>query len=149
MRIVATTIADKILQTISLLTEHWQESARNKHLMVLKPDVDRYADLERAGALLSLVAYDDNNEVIGYSVNIVANHLHYADLRCAHNDVLFIRESHRNSPLGLKLIRETERVAKERGCHLMLWHAKENTALAKILPRTGCKVQEIIFSKEL
>lgn len=149
MRIERTTIADKIPATLGIQTEHWHETARNKHLMMLKPDLPRYQTLEAHGALLSLVAYDDSGEVIGYSVNIMANHLHYADLRVCHNDVLFVRESHRNSPLGLKLIKETERLAKEAGCQLMLWHAKENTALAKILPRTGCKVQEIMFSKEL
>jgi GNAT superfamily N-acetyltransferase len=149
MRIEQTTIADKIEQCTALQDEHWHESARNKHLMVLKPDVERYAALEAAGALLGLVAYDDHDAIIGYSVNILSRHLHYSDLNCAHNDVLFISAAHRQSPLGLRLIRETERAAKARGAHLMLWHAKETTALSAILPRMGCKVQEIIYTKEL
>src|SRR4051812_36759929 len=114
MRIVETTIADKIAHCSSLLDEHWHESARNKHLMVLKPDTVRYASLEAGGALLSLVAYVDD-EVVGYSVNIISPHLHYADVVCAHNDVLFVAKAYRESPLGLKLIRETERAAKARG----------------------------------
>jgi predicted GNAT superfamily acetyltransferase len=148
MRIIETTIADKIEHVPGLLEAHWHESARNKHLMVLKPDVARYEALEAAGSLLSLVAYV-GDQVVGYSVNIVSPHLHYADLVCAHNDVLFVAEEYRNSPLGLKLIRDTERAAKARGVHLMLWHAKEDTTLANILPKMGCKVQEIIFTKEL
>jgi predicted GNAT superfamily acetyltransferase len=148
MRIVETTIADKIEHVPGLLEAHWHESARNKHLMVLKPDVVRYQALEAAGSLLSLVAYADE-EIVGYSVNILSPHLHYAELLCAHNDVLFVAKEHRESALGLKLIRETERAARDRGAHLMLWHAKEQTPLAAILPRMGCKVQEIIFSKEL
>lgn len=148
MRIIETTIADKIERVPALLDEHWHESARNKHLMVLKPDVPRYQALEAAGALLSLVAYV-GEEIVGYSVNIVSPHLHYADLLCAHNDVLFVAKAYRESSLGLKLIRDTERMAKARGAHLMLWHAKEATTLASILPKMGCKVQEIIFSKEL
>lgn len=148
MRILETTIADKIEHVPGLLEAHWHESARNKHLMVLKPDVARYQALETAGALLSLVAYVDD-QVVGYSVNVVSPHLHYADLLCAHNDLLFVAEKYRKSPLGLKLIRDTERAAKARGVHLMLWHAKEDTTLANILPKMGCKVQDIIFSKEL
>jgi GNAT superfamily N-acetyltransferase len=148
MRIVETTIADKIEHVPTLLDAHWHESARNKHLMVLKPDVARYQALEAGGALLSLVVYVQD-EIVGYSVNILSPHLHYADLLCAHNDVLFVAKDYRDSPLGLKLIRETERAAKARGTHLMLWHAKEATPLAKILPRMGCKVQEIIYTKEL
>lgn len=148
MRIIETIIADKIAHCSSLIDEHWHESARNKHLMVLKPDVARYASLEALGCLLSLVAYVDD-EVVGYSVNVIGPHLHYSDLICAHNDVLFVAKSHRESPLGLRLVRDTERACKARGAHLMLWHAKENTTLAKILPRMGCKTQEIIYSKEL
>lgn len=148
MRIIETTIADKIEHVPGLLEAHWHESARNKHLMVLKPDVARYQSLEAAGALLSLVAYVEET-IVGYSVNIVTPHLHYADLLCAHNDVLFVAKEYRESVLGLKLIRETERAARARGAHLMLWHAKEATALANILPKMGCTVQEIIYSKEL
>jgi hypothetical protein len=47
MRIIETTIADKIEHVPGLLEAHWHESARNKHLMVLKPDVARYQALER------------------------------------------------------------------------------------------------------
>lgn len=148
MRIIETTIADKIEHVPGLLEAHWRESARNKHVMVLKPDVARYQTLEAAGALLSLVAYVDE-AIVGYSVNIVSPHLHYADLLCAHNDVLFVAAEYRTTPLGLKLIRETERAACARGAHLMLWHAKQDTALSSILPKMGCKVQEIIYTKEL
>lgn len=148
MRIIETTIADKIAHCSTLIDEHWHESARNKHLMVLKPDLPRYTAMEAAGCLLSLVAYDDD-EVVGYSVNIISPHLHYADLICAHNDVLFVAKPKRESALGMKLIRDTERACKARGAHLMLWHAKENTTLSRILPRMGCNTQEIIYSKEL
>lgn len=148
LRILETTIADKIEHVPTLLDAHWHESARNKHLMVLKPDVERYQALEAAGSLLSLVAYV-GDEIVGYSVNIISRHLHYADLIVAHNDVLFVAKEYRDKPLGLRLIRETERACKARGAHLMLWHAKEGTPLDQILPKMGCKVQEIMYSKEL
>jgi hypothetical protein len=31
----------------------------------------------------------------------------------------------------------------------MLWHAKDQTSLAKIMPRMGYVVQDIIYSKEI
>lgn len=149
MKIVQTTIADKIEGAAALLDEHWHESAKNKHLMVLKPDLAQYEALEATGNMVGLVAYDDTGAMVGYSVNIVGPHMHYADVLCAYNDVLFIASAYRGSRLGLQLIRETERACKARGCHLMLWHAKEETALSKILPALGCRVQEISYSKEL
>lgn len=131
-----------------LLKNHWLESAKNKDLMVLSPDGAKFKMLELQGSLFCLYAYCDD-KVIGYSANIVNTHLHYSDLMVCYNDVLFIDQDHRGSSIGLKLIKETEKVAVERGAEVMLWHAKEDTALAGILPRLGCNVHEKIFSKQL
>ena len=86
---------------------------------------------------------------IGYSMNIMIHHLHYADLRIAQNDILFVKKELRGVRLGLRLIKVTEDHAKSEGCKLMLWHAKENTALDKLLPKLKYGVQEIMYSKEI
>lgn len=139
---------EEVIDKLSLLEEHWQEVAKNKHLMVLKPDYEKYKAMEDAGALLSLIAYE-NNEVVGYSINFLTNHIHYADLLTCYNDVLFVKLEKRKSPLGLRLIGYTERAAREKGAKLMLWHAKQNTALDSILSNRRLNVQEIVYSKEL
>lgn len=132
-----------------LFVKHWEESARNKQVMVLKPDWDNYFNLENSERLVTLAVVDEQDKIVGYSCNIVNKHLHYADLVVAYNDVLFLDKSCRNSSIGLRLIKETEKAVKAAGAKLMLWHAKEDTPLDKILPKMGCKVQEIIYSKEL
>lgn len=134
--------------TDNLLSEHWEESSKNKHLMVLNPDVMKYEVLESSGMLFTLFAYVDD-ELVGYSCNIIQKHIHYSDLLCAYNDVLFVSKKYRDSPLGIRLIKATEKLAKEKGVHLMLWHAKDDTPLSKILPAMRCNLQELIFSKEL
>lgn len=131
-----------------LLVEHWGEVARNKEVMVLKPNVLAYQALEDAGALISLGAFDDGR-MVGYAVTICSAHLHYADLIYASNDVIFVAGSHRNGPAGIRLMRETERLALERGARLILWHAKPDTTLDRILPRMGYGVQETVFSRQL
>lgn len=142
-------LGDRLTTLLSdLLVEHWIESAKNKSLMVLNPDIDKYSELEKLGALVSLFAYA-KGEIVGYSLNFLQPHIHYKDLMCSYNDVLFIKKEYRESPLGLKLIRETERISRERGAELMLWHAKEGTTLDKLLPRMGCRIQEIMYCKEL
>jgi len=142
-------MAARIDEIWGLLEAHWHEIARNKEVMVLKPDRARYAEAEANGNLICLAALDPDGEIVGYSVSFIGPHIHYADLIVANNDVLFLREDLRSSRIGLKLLKETERVATARGARLMLWHAKENTALAKIMPRQGYGVQDIIFSKTL
>lgn len=141
-------VADVIDLSTALQTEHWEEIAKNKHLMVLAPDVEKYARIEQAGKLFAVLAYD-GDEMVGYSVNILDNNLHYRDLVQAQNDVLFVKPTHRAGRLFMRLREATLRMAAARGVRLMLWHAKEATPLAEILPRLGCKVQDIIYSEEL
>ena len=140
---------DEMLATAqTLFDEHYEEIARNKHVMVLKPDEETYRKSEEMGTIFILSARQ-GDKLIGYSVNFVTNHLHYADLRIAQNDLLFISKEHRGGRIGLKLIRETENHATSLGCKLMLWHCKENTTLSALLPRIKYGEQDIIYSKEL
>lgn len=140
-------VSESIGQVHALLVEHWHEVAKNKQLMVLKPNLPAYERLEAAGMLISLGAFV-GAEMVGYSVSTVQPHLHYADLVYAQNDVLFVREQHRGR-LGLKLIRETERAAKDRGARMMMWHAKPGTTLDLLLPRLGYGIQDVIYAREV
>jgi predicted GNAT superfamily acetyltransferase len=132
----------------TLFAEHYDEIARNKQIMVLAPDWDRYESLERGGYLVIIAAWDET-KLIGYSVNLISHHLHYKNLFYGHNDLLFVVPEYRKSRVGLTLIKETERILKERGVRLMLWHAKPSTTLDALLPRMHYQVQDIIYSKEL
>jgi hypothetical protein len=137
-----------VAQAAALLDEHWIELAKNKDLMVLSPALERYEAMENADFMFTLCAYLDG-ELIGYSTNFIVTHMHYSGLLVCSNDLLFISKPYRNSSLGGNLIRVTEEEAVKRGAKLMLWHAKENTPLSACLPKMGCKVQEVIYSKEL
>jgi len=142
------TVDEMLAKASVLFEEHYEEIARNKEVMKLKPDEKAYRNLEEANQIFILSAWQDD-VLIGYSVNFVLNHPHYADLLLAQNDLLYIKKEMRGSRAGLRLIKETETHATSLGCKLMLWHAKENTALNAILPRLKYGVQDIIYSKEL
>ena len=131
-----------------LFEEHYEEIARNKQIMKLKPNYHLYEALNSTGWLFIYVAMRDD-VCIGYSMNIMMHHLHYADLRIAQNDILFVKKEFRGGRLGLRLLKVTEDHARSEGCKLMLWHAKENTALAELLPKLKYGVQEIMYSKEI
>lgn len=140
---------DEMLQNgQALFAQHWDEIARNKDVMVLKPDDAAYRRMEEAGSLLILAAVKAG-QIVGYSVNFIVRHPHYADLMVCQNDLLFIDQAHREGGAGIRLMRRTEQEGKKRGCRLMLWHAKEGTPLAAMLPRMGYGVQDIIFSKQI
>lgn len=142
------TLADIEGYTDHLFEEHYEEIARNKEIMKLKPNWPMYYSLEEIGALFLHVA-TQGDEFIGYSINIVQHHLHYADLNYCQNDVLFIKKEFRGGRIGLRLMKATENHAKSLGCKLMLWHCKPNTPLNEILPRLKYGVQDVIYSKEI
>ena len=131
-----------------LFQEHYEEIALRKDLMELKPNWPMYDALDQSGSLFIYLAMQ-GDVCIGYSMNLVANHLHYADLKYSQNDVLFIKKEFRGGRIGLRLMKTTEEHAKSLGCKVMLWHAKERTTLAALLPRLKYGVQDIMFSKEL
>ncbi|MEX8508454.1 MAG: GNAT family N-acetyltransferase [Leptothrix ochracea] len=142
-------IADKIeTEFWPLLEKHRLELATDLERMVLAPRVDQYRALEEAGVLFAIVARD-NGAPIGYSVNFLGQHLHYGGLRYAQNDVLYLKPEYRTGQIGRMLIDATECEAKSLGCSMLIWHAKQATALEKILPRLGYGVQDIMFSKAL
>lgn len=148
LKIVRGEFKDHSFDLEHIFKEHWDEIAKNKQLMQLKPDYDSYIRLDEIGKLLVLYAYV-GEEVIGYSYNILNYHLHYSDLLVSFNDLLYIRPDYRKGTTGLRLMKETEIEAKKMGAHLMIWHAKENTSLSTILTKKNYKVQDITFSKEL
>lgn len=138
----------------ALLEAHWEEVALNKRVMKLDPHWKRYYALEEQGMLMiiGLFAVQRRPRVetlVGYSVNFITEHMHYAGLRLCQNDLLFVHREWRRGRHGLQLILATEQLGKERGAQLMLWHAKQGTALDALLPRMGYGVQDIIYSKEL
>ena len=131
-----------------LFQEHYEEIALRKDLMELKPNWPMYEAIDQSGLLFIHLAMQ-GDVCIGYSMNLVTNHLHYADLKYSQNDVLFIKKEFRGGRIGLRLMKVTEDHARSLGCKVMLWHAKERTTLAALLPRMKYGVQDIIFSKEL
>ena len=143
-----TSVQQMLDSATELFKEHYEEVALNKQVMVLEPFVEKYLALEAQNEIFVLALHSDD-EVIGYSVNFLFNHVHYAKLKVCSNDLLFVKKEHRNGRAGYMLIKKTEEFAKQHNAQLMFWHAKPNTALEKLMPRLGYGYQDIIFSKEI
>lgn len=127
------------------IVEHWLEIAANKEKILLNPDEDRYKKLEEAGILKSIVVYD-GDELVGYSVLLVQPHLHYKDDLFAFVDLIFVKNAYRSSKVGLMLINETEKYAKELGVSMLTYHTKPTHAtIEKILYRKGYSHYENII----
>lgn len=148
MRIELGSVLEGIDNAEALFTAHYEEVALHKERLTLSPDRERYQLLEAAGVLFTLLVRDKAGEIVGYTSTSIARHLHY-DMIVAQNDVIFLRDDLRRSGVGAELIRATEDEARRRGAKVMSWHAKQNTAFERVLPKLGYEVQDIIFNKEL
>jgi len=142
------TITEHLDALWPLLRAHRLELATHLDLMPLEPQIDTYKALEKAGKVLSIVLESDEG-IVGYSINIVSQNLHYSPLRICQNDVIYVSPSYRQEGGGRALIRATEIYAKELGCAMVLMHAKPETRLDKVLPSYGYGVQDVIWSRVL
>lgn len=124
-----------------LISEHWLEVAKHKELMVLDPDWERYQRFTDEGSMFSLVLRKDG-VLVGYSANLLGPHLHYKGLVVAINDVLYVSPDSRGST-ALRLMSETRLAAKAKGARAMIWHAKPNTSLSRLLPKVATLQDEV------
>lgn len=148
MRIIEIKATEKIEECWELLLLHREELTTHKHIMELKPDIEKYKVLEDNGLLMTLALYDED-KIVGYSVNVLVRNIHYSDLVTAQNDILYVHPAYRKGSWGMKLIHETERMGKERGAKMILFHGKPNTSFSALMPRLGYGVQDIMYSKEV
>jgi hypothetical protein len=132
-----------------LLEMHREELTTNKEIMELEPRREVYQNLHDTGSLFGLGLYI-GDQLVGYSVNIVGQNLHYGGLTVSQNDLFFVHPDYR-SRYGLRLMRETEKQGKARYApntpFMQLWHAKPRTPFHSILERLKYQVQDVIYSK--
>lgn len=129
------------------LESHWDELANNKDKIKLKPDVEKYQLLMDMGCLHNIVVVHDG-KIIGYSVIISQPHLHYSDNLFGMVDVIYVAKEHRNSRLGIELVKRTEQLAKDIGVDVLTYHTKPNhPAIEKLLYKKGYSHMENIIGK--
>jgi GNAT superfamily N-acetyltransferase len=130
-----------------LLEVHWREIALYQDRVRLDVDYDRYRELDAAGRLLCLAAFDCDR-LIGYAAWILTFHLHYRQCLMGANDVIFVLPEYRSrSTAGVRLIRESERYLKQLEVHRIIMHVKPAKDWTAILTRMGYEQEEIIMGK--
>lgn len=118
----------------TLFEKHWEEVALNKNKIKLNPDYDKYLAMEELG-MISLITVRNNNEIVGYSIDILSPHLHYKDHIFALNDVIFLSPEYRAGRTALKLLLHVQEHLKSLGTSVHVLHMKtahKFTGLAKM-----------------
>ncbi|MEO8296356.1 MAG: GNAT family N-acetyltransferase [Burkholderiales bacterium] len=145
---------DVVGEMVSLWSLHWTEVALDHDRVPLDPDLELYRAMHNAGALHVVVARREGR-VIGYHISIVKTHLHYRSTLHALVDIYFVDPAERKGMVGIKLLREAERLLKQRGVVKIISATKVHTScatgrpldMAKIFLRLGWKEAERTFVK--
>lgn len=143
------TVDDMFAHGMPLFRRHHEEVGGARATLPLDIDWHRYHALESTDSLIAIGAFDGMGHMLGYSVAFLCRHLHSSQVLVAQSDVLYVRPEARRGGLGLRLIVETEKAAREEGAEVCIWHAKTGTALEAILPRIGYEPTESVFWRAL
>jgi GNAT superfamily N-acetyltransferase len=95
-----------------LFLQHYAEASANL-TTPLSINWTMFERLELAGIEVC-VTVRRNGELVGYAVYFLAPHMHY-DLTIADADVFFLDPAHRSGWLGVRLLRISEELLREKG----------------------------------
>jgi len=94
--------------------EHWQETEKHRHGLVLNPTYDLLFARERAGQLVQIVARAADGSIAGHVRMYLGTSVHTGTL-FAEEDTLFVRPQHRGGYLVVRLLRYAERAVRQLG----------------------------------
>ena len=149
MRFNISTVHEAREFLVPLFEKHWEEVCQYKDTFKLNPDWDTYYALEKLGLLVSIVAENDTNEIVGYSVFILQPHQHYKDQLVAKNDILYLLPEYRVGRNALRLIQYSEKILKEMEVSFVTMHSKVKQDFGRLLSLLKYDAHEIIYAKEL
>ena len=126
---------------------HYLEVAKNRDKIALAPDDERYHSMEDVGQLVCFTARD-GDKLVGYSIFIVNDHLHYKNNKFAFNDVIYVHPDYRKgTTIGKDLIEFAEKELVKFGVDKMTYHVKLDHDWSAMLVRKGYAREEVIVSK--
>ncbi len=136
----------EVLNSKNLLDEYASESAIDG-LPLPTAKVDMYNNMEGAGALHTIGAFSDDI-LVGYITLLSPILPHYSVLVTV-AESFFVAKEYRKNGAGLKLLREAEKYAKERGSPGLLVSAPSGGALAEVLSRMDYVETNRVFFRKI
>jgi GNAT superfamily N-acetyltransferase len=128
------------------LIEHWEEVAEDQDKIKMNPDEGTYHLMAESKSLHCLVCRYEG-KVVGYLVTFFIHNPHYKDHLYAQNDIFFLHPDHRKGLLGYRMIKEHERMMKEKGVSIIMYHTKAKRSFGPLLERFGHHLSEYTYRK--
>lgn len=114
---------------------------------VIKPNKDRYLEMESAGNLLAMTLRDGKGVIYGFALCIYYHSLHHAPVQCANVDTFYIEPEHR--ACIRRFIAEIEREFTEMGVVIVGWPTTPSGKMFSILKLLGYAPDDVVMEKRL
>lgn len=135
-------------EVAELCVRHWAEIAKNRDIIELAPDWDKYSKMSDAG-LLHLTTARQYGLLVGYMLYIVMPHLHYSKSLTAFADVLYLMPECRQGTTGIRLLKVAEESLRGMCVQRVMQNVKPSNDWSLILTRMGYTEFETIYQKIL
>jgi GNAT superfamily N-acetyltransferase len=139
--------ADVGLPPARLLADHFQEIGPHKFGRA-NPDVDEYADAERKGRLVYVVAHRAG-EMVGYMALVLRPHPHHRHIKVAVDDLHYLIPSLRGLGMGKQLIEFAEREAIKRGAQIICMRCSAHQPHGHIYESMDYELTDLVYTKDL
>lgn len=128
-----------------LVYEHWQELGLDLDLEIA-PNFEAMKQLESMGMFKAITVREDGR-MVGYLLAVVNNHLHYrTSPKMLIVDAYYISPECR-SGTGVKLVRFTEKLAKEIGAIKIYFSCKVHKDHSQLFTSLGYRLSDFAFTK--
>ena len=102
-----------------LCSTWWYESLFFKtYGVTYEPDMDLFARLNEMGMLVTILGENDDDKLVACYAGAISNYQFNASVRICNEIVWCVHPDHRNSRTGLQLIRQIDKVMREKGVDL-------------------------------
>lgn len=130
-----------------LFPKHYEELCVTKEFP-LAPDYDALKALADA-KMLKCVVCRKGDELVGYILFIVQQHLHYRTCKTAFEDVYYIAPEYRKGRIGIRLFQYAEKVLKNAGVNRIIMHTKVHLDNSRLFEYLGYKHTDKLYTKIL
>ena len=118
-------------ENYSIFIKEYAEECSIEGMTQINPNIDLYNKLESVGILNSYAVYEDKAIIGGFCLLISPN-LHYSQ-NIATIESFFVKKEFRKNGIGLRLLQEAEKIAKEKNAVALFLSTPIDSDLEKVM----------------
>jgi len=136
----------KNTEEVTSLLESYRREVGYFTNLKLDPEFERYAQLEKIGALRAYTARLDG-KLIGFCLFLFHPHIHFKNNIFALHDILYIMPEHRG--FGYEFLKWCNQQLKSDGADVILYSVSLKFNYGSLLKRLGFRLSDHIYTKEI